>query len=110
MPRSLADWRAPHVEDGYESTSPADVNNERLLMLLSDADMTIAALRERGVRSPAKSLYDLRVAGYSIDRINILRGGERPSVQYRLNTGHLRSALTSRSGPTACAADELASR
>ena len=31
--------------------------------------MTIAALRERGVKAPAQAVYELQLAGYEIDRV-----------------------------------------
>jgi hypothetical protein len=83
----LAHWREGLItQTGNEALSPADLNDERLLTLLHDADTTIAALREQGVRSPATSLYDLGLAGYKIERIRVRRDSEAPLVQYPLNT------------------------
>ena len=53
-------------------------------MLLGDSDMTIA-LRERGIRAPAQCLYDLQLAGYPIERVQLKHDCGRGSVQYRLS-------------------------
>ena len=80
----LALWRAPAAADRSGATSAADRNVERLLMLLGDSDMTIA-LRERGIRAPAQCLYDLQLAGYPIERVQLKHDCGRGSVQYRLS-------------------------
>jgi len=68
-----------------EATSTADRNVERLLVLLGEQDMTIAALHAHGIRSPAQSVYDLQLAGYPIDRFRLNHDSGRSSVQYRLS-------------------------
>ncbi len=45
----------------------------RVLALLEEdraGSLTIAALREHGVKAPAQAVYDLQLAGYVIDRVS----------------------------------------
>lgn len=65
-----------------------DPELERFLALLQDADrhmLTIAALRRRGIENPAQSVYELQVAGYTIDRVHISDrdGGTSPGYWLR---------------------------
>jgi hypothetical protein len=39
--------------------------------------VTVAALREHGVRAPAQAVYDLQIAGYAIDRVTANGGDQR---------------------------------
>jgi hypothetical protein len=57
-----------------------------LALLESDhtGSVTIAALRERGVRAPAQAVYDLQIAGYAIDRVTSTDTGGRSTSGYRL--------------------------
>jgi hypothetical protein len=47
--------------------------------------LTIATLRERGVKAPAQAVYDLQLAGYAIDRVSHTGPGGQRSFGYRLN-------------------------
>jgi hypothetical protein len=53
--------------------SMGDRDLARLLALL-EADpagaLTIADLRERGLKAPAQAVYELQLAGYEIDRVH----------------------------------------
>lgn len=57
-----------------------------LALLESDhtGSVTVAALRERGVRAPAQAVYDLQIAGYAIDRVTATDAGGRSTSGYRL--------------------------
>jgi hypothetical protein len=46
--------------------------------------VTVAALRERGVRAPAQAVYDLQIAGYAIDRVTSTDAGGHSTSGYRL--------------------------
>lgn len=59
----------------------------RALTLLENdrtGSVTVAALRERGVRAPAQAVYDLQLAGFAIDRITSTGPGGRTTPGYRL--------------------------
>ena len=59
----------------------------RALALLENhhaGSVTLAALRERGVRAPAQAVYDLQLAGYAIDRTTSTASGGRTTSGYRL--------------------------
>ncbi len=59
----------------------------RALTLLENdrtGSVTVAALRERGVRAPAQAVYDLQLAGFAIDRITSTGPGGRTTSGYRL--------------------------
>ena len=65
----------------------------RLLALLEenpDDTMTIAAIRERGIDTPAQVIYALQLAGYDIDRAPVL-GNPCGPLGYRLRNGIPRS-------------------
>jgi hypothetical protein len=60
----------------------------RVLALLEedpDGSLTIAALREHGVRAPAQAVYDLQLGGYVIDRVTCTGPGGQGSFGYRLH-------------------------
>jgi len=60
----------------------------RLLALLEDNPddtITIAAIRERGIDTPAQVIYALQLAGYDIDRTPA-PGNPRGPLGYRLNS------------------------
>ena len=59
--------------------------------------VTVAALREGGVRAPAQAVYDLQIAGYEIDRVKSTDAGGHSTSGYRLR------------GPTPSAPDQIAS-
>ena len=48
------------------------------------AGLTIAALRERGVETPAMSVYELQLAGYEVERVLCERPDGRATLGYRL--------------------------
>lgn len=65
----------------------ADRELMRLLGLLEDnraGALTIAALRDRGIETPAVSVYELQLAGYEIDRVPCEHQDGRTALGYRL--------------------------
>jgi hypothetical protein len=59
----------------------------RALALLQSDDtgpVTLAALRERGVRAPAQAMYDLRLAGHKIDRVTATNPSGHGTSGYHL--------------------------
>ena len=57
-----------------------------LALLESDhtGAVTVAALREHGVRAPAQAVYNLQIAGYAIDRVTSTDAGGHSTPGYRL--------------------------
>ena len=57
------------------------------------ASVTIAALRERGVKAPAQAVYDLQLLGHAIDRVSCtnLTGTERSNIDSMARHGGMRS-------------------
>jgi hypothetical protein len=69
----------------------------RVLTLLSADDsavVTMAALREDGVRAPAQAIYELELDGYEIDRVPCASSDRNATIGYRLRTS---AAISSRS-------------
>lgn len=80
--------RAIHARtDQTEPQSIEDRDLARLLALL-EADqagaLTIADLRERGLKAPAQAVYELQLAGHEIDRVYFQDEDGRRSLGYRL--------------------------
>jgi hypothetical protein len=72
-----------------EPESSWDRDTARLLALLQDNPhdaVTIAAMREHGIETPAQVIYALQLAGYDIDRTPS-RGIPRGPLGYRLRSG-----------------------
>ena len=72
-----------------EPESCWDRDVARLLALLEDnphGAVTIAAMREHGIETPAQVIYALQLAGYDIDRAPS-RGIPRGPLGYRLRSG-----------------------
>ena len=68
----MSDRAAPAGTDQIQPRSEGDRDVARLLELLEGDQagaLTIAALRERGVKAPAQAVYTLQLAGYGIDRV-----------------------------------------
>ena len=73
------DQTHPHSEGGRELA--------RVLALLEGdqaGSMTVAALRERGVKAPGQAVYTLQLAGYAIDRVSGTDLGGHRTLGYRL--------------------------
>jgi hypothetical protein len=73
------DQTHPHSEGGRELA--------RVLALLEGdqaGSMTVAALRERGVKAPGQAVYTLQLAGYAIDRVSGPDLGGHRTLGYRL--------------------------
>ena len=69
------------------SLSAGDRDLTRVLSLLEanrGAALTIAALRERGIETPAMSVYELQLAGYEIERVLCERPDGFTMLGYRL--------------------------
>ena len=69
----------------------------RVLTLLRADDsgaVTMAALREHGVRAPAQAIYELQLDGYEIDRVPCESRDRHTTIGYRLRTS---AAIPSRS-------------
>jgi hypothetical protein len=59
----------------------------RALALLEgdhNGSVTLAALRDRGVKAPAQAMYDLQLAGHTIDRVTSTDQAGHASPGYRL--------------------------
>ena len=73
------DHPEPHVGGNRDSA--------RVLTLLEanqTGGLTIAALRERGVKAPAQAVYELQLAGYEIDRVTFENPDGHATLGYRL--------------------------
>ena len=67
--------------------SEGDRDLERVLALLRTAAtgaVTVATLREQGIRAPGQAVYDLQVAGYVIDRVSWVGSDGQNARGYRL--------------------------
>jgi len=67
--------------------SARDRDLTRVLALLEanrTRGLTIAALRERGIKTPAISVYELQLAGYEIERVPCERPDGRTTLGHRL--------------------------
>ena len=76
----------PRADRGRPPTQ-GDHHLTRLLRLLEtdqDGGLTIAALRERGIETPAMSVYELQLAGYEIERVPCEHWNGRTTLAYRL--------------------------
>jgi hypothetical protein len=74
--------------DRVEPSSEGERELARALALLEGdqaGSVTIAALRERGVKAPAQAMYDLQLAGYAIDRISCTDPRGHRTFGYRLH-------------------------
>ena len=74
--------------DRVQPRSEGDRELARALALLEGdpaGSVTIAALRERGVKAPAQAMYDLQLAGHAIDRVSCTDQGGRRTFGYRLH-------------------------
>lgn len=70
------------------SPSAGDRDLTRVLALLEanrGAGLTIAALRQRGIETPAISVYELQLAGNEIERVPCERPDGRATLAYRLS-------------------------
>jgi hypothetical protein len=84
----MADSAIPTSTDHIQSHHEGDRELARALALLQDdraGSVTIAALRERGVKAPAQAVYDLQLAGHAIDRVSCTDPGGHRTFGYRLH-------------------------
>jgi hypothetical protein len=79
-----------HTTTGPDQPRPrtqAERELARALALLESdpaGSVTLAELREQGVKAPAQAVYDLQIAGYAIDRVTSRHAGGQTSPGYRL--------------------------
>ena len=52
------------------------------------ASVTIAALRERGVKAPAQAVYDLQLLGHAIDRVSCTNLNGDRTLEYHSMARH----------------------
>jgi len=74
--------------DPTRARSQGDRDLARVLALLEGdhtGAITVAALRERGVKAPAQAVY-MQLAGYAIDRVSCTDLGGQKTLGYRLAT------------------------
>lgn len=84
----MGDRAAVAGTDQIQPRSVGDRDVARLLALLEGDQagaITIAALRERGVKAPAQAVYTLQLAGYGIDRVSCEDSNGRRTLGYRLH-------------------------
>jgi hypothetical protein len=86
---TMMERNAPDLEPHTPASARAPTGDaERVLALLSGdpvGALTIASLRDRGVRAPAQAVYELQLAGYEIERVSS-RAGIQGTRAYRLAT------------------------
>lgn len=73
--------------DQAPSLSAGDRELARALRLLESNQagaLTIAALRDGGIAAPARSVYELQLAGYEIERVPCEHPDGRTTLGYRL--------------------------
>lgn len=85
----MNDRAMPTSADPTRARSQGDRDLTRVLALLEGdhtSAITVAALRERGVKAPAQAVYTLQLAGYAIDRVSCTDPGGHKTLGYRLAT------------------------
>lgn len=85
----MNDRAMPTSADPTWARSQGDRDLMRVLALLEGdhtGAITVAALRERGVKAPAQAVYTLQLAGYAIDRVSCTDPGGHKTLGYRLAT------------------------
>jgi len=78
----------PTRPGGTQPQSHGDRDLTRVLRLLGEeraGALTVAALREQGIRAPGQAVYDLQVAGYVIDRVSCVGPDGHSALGYRLH-------------------------
>jgi hypothetical protein len=77
----------PTGTDHVRPQSEGDRDLARTLALLEGdqaGSITVAALRNHGVKAPAQAVYELQLAGYAIDRVRFKDPQGRKTLAYRL--------------------------
>ena len=95
----MADSATPTRTDHVRPHSERDRELARALALMQGdraGPVTIAALRERGVKAPAQAVYELQLAGYEIDRVPCRCSDGHTTQGYRLRAA---SALAADRSP-----------
>jgi hypothetical protein len=78
----------PTSTDHPQPHSEGDRELARTLVLLQAdraGSVTIAALRERGIKAPAQAVYDLQLLGHVIDRVSCTDPNGHRTFGYRLH-------------------------
>ncbi len=91
----MADDASPTSTDHVHPHSERDRELARALALLQGdqaGPVTIAALRECGVKAPAQAVYDLQLAGHAIDRVSCTDPRGHRTFGYRLHGSPARAA------------------
>ena len=84
----MANSATPTSTDHVQPYSEGDRELARALALLQDdraGSVTIAALRERGIKAPAQAVYDLQLLGHAIDRVSCTDPDGHRTFGYRLH-------------------------
>jgi hypothetical protein len=83
----MSDQRGDDVLATERGATVGARNETRLLALLESdqtGGLTVAALREQGIRAPGQAVYALQLAGHRIDRVNCEGSDGQTSLGYRL--------------------------
>ena len=83
----MSDRTSPDEHRPNPAAKHGDLELERILRLLEGdqaRSMSVAALREHGVKAPAQAVYALQLAGYAIDRVSSTDPSGRQTLGYRL--------------------------
>jgi hypothetical protein len=84
----MTDSATPTNTDHVQPLGEGDRELARALALLQGdraGSVTIAALRDRGVKAPAQAMYALQLAGYAIDRVGCADPHGYRTFGYRLH-------------------------
>ena len=69
-------------------TGSGGARNEARLLAMLESDeaggLTIAALREHGIRDPGQAVYALQLAGHRIERVNCTDSDGHTGLGYRV--------------------------
>lgn len=83
----MADQRGDDVRASEHGATVGARNEARLLALLERDEaggLTVAALREHGIRAPGQAVYALQLAGHQIDRVTWEGSDGHMRLGYRL--------------------------
>ncbi|MGZ4286743.1 MAG: hypothetical protein ACXVW5_21310 [Solirubrobacteraceae bacterium] len=84
----MTNTATPTSTDHVQPHSEGDRELARALALLQDDRsglVTIAALRDRGVKAPGQAVYDLQLLGHAIDRVSCTDPHGHRTFGYRLH-------------------------
>jgi hypothetical protein len=84
----MSDQRGDDVLATEHGATVGARNEARLLALLErdeSGGLTVAALREHGIRAPGQAVYALQLAGHQIDRVSCEGSDGQMRLGYRLH-------------------------